>query len=139
MKRKRFFIIFAAAVCVFVVFRDSKSNVAYYVKNNQNKLESFVENVIETNDLSTKTTYNGWDVFYRKEANMVEFITFAFGIAPSSTYKGFYYSPNDTPLGFQGVNLTFTKNDTGWVYNDGNNIEYTEKVMDHWYWFEMNF
>lgn len=137
MKRKRFFII-CATVCFFLFF-NSKSSVTRYVNHNQEKLGEFVEKIIETSSSNTYTTYHGWEVSYWKDANMVEFITFAFGIAPSSIYKGFYYSPNDTPLGFQGVNVNFEKNGAGWVYDDGNNIEHTEKIMDHWYWFKMKF
>ena len=57
------------------------------------------------------------------------------------TYKGFYYSPENQPLGFQGTDMDFIEDGQGWRWKeeDGDNWDYTEKIMDKWYFFEMHF
>lgn len=52
--------------------------------------------------------WNGWKVYYYAD-DMVEFCTGSFGLIPSTTYKGFYYSEDDEPHGFQDVPVEFVK------------------------------
>jgi type I restriction enzyme M protein len=39
-----------------------------------------------------------------------------FGLIPSTTYKGFYYSEDDEPHGFQDVPVEFVKSGNGWSW-----------------------
>lgn len=52
--------------------------------------------------------WNGWKVYYYAD-DMVEFCTGSFGLVPSTTYKGFYYSEDDELHGFQDVPVEFVK------------------------------
>ena len=61
---------------------------------------------------------------------MVEFCTGSFGLIPSTTYKGFYYSEDDEPHGFQDVPVEFVKSGNGWSWaeSEGDNTQYTERI-----------
>ncbi len=62
---------------------------------------------------------------------IIQFDRYAFGIVTSGSYAGMYYSPEDMPVGFQGV---FADRPGA----DGPDGE-TEKICDHWYWFIARF
>ncbi|WP_312281081.1 hypothetical protein [Oscillibacter sp.] len=147
MKRKAYrsvLIIFILALCFLLILmahRDSKATISSYIEQNHEELKEFADGIAEVNNADMQTTYQDWTVFYWRDANMVEFVTETRGLIPSSSYKGFYYSPDNMPLGYQGVKTNFIKVNNGWRSEtvDGDNSEYTEKIMAHWYWFEMNF
>ena len=84
--------------------------------------------------------WNGWKVYYYAD-DMVEFCTGSFGLIPSTTYKGFYYSEDDEPHGFQDVPVEFVKSGNGWSWaeSEGDNTQYTERIAAHWYWYEAKF
>ncbi len=71
----------------------------------------------------------------------LSFLTRGKGFGSQMTYEVVYYSPNDTPLGFQGTDAEFVPHESGWMWQEehGDNWEYTEKITDHWYWFELYF
>lgn len=148
MKRKKYIsigIIVLIVICLssyFFFFRkNSKFYVYQYVKQSHVGLEQFAENRLKENDNTEQKKYHGWDVSSYDTTNMVEFIVSDFGIGSSTTYKGFYYSPDDEPLGFQGTDVDWQPEGDGWKWkeSEGDNFEYTEKIMDKWYWFEMHF
>lgn len=72
---------------------------------------------------------------------MVEFFSGAKDLCSEMTYTGFYYSPDDTPRGFQGSEVEFVPHESGWLWQEenGDNRQYTEKIIDHWYWYEVHF
>lgn len=85
----------------------------------------------------------GHDAQYRNynDHSIVEFKLFAFGLVPSTSYYGCYYSPDDVPAPFQYVNLPLSqKNDGTWEWADeGDNHGTTVKIKDCWYYFEAHF
>lgn len=117
----------------------SKWMIWQYVLRNQEKLTAYAQNVIDEQPLNPKY-YNGWRVYYYSE-NMVEFCTSSFGLTPSTTYKGFYYSADDLPHGFQNVPVDFHETENGWEWTElvGDNIQYTERITLNWYWYEAKF
>lgn len=118
-----------------------KTRIQNYVRENQVQLETFAEDFMKTAYTGQETSYNSFQVNYWENANMVEFTVCSWGIAPSGSYGGFYYSLEDKPIGFQGTDLSFIKNDDQWIYEEENsdNRGVIEKIVDHWYWFEMSF
>ncbi len=72
----------------------------------------------------------------------VEFYCGGSGLVPSSSYYGFYYSPDGVPL---AVDVTLTENlaqeggGFGWEEPDGDNWYYTERIMDNWYYYESHY
>lgn len=138
-----------AAVCVLCILvtayaevfqkRSVKADIIEYVQTNQEALEQFATGLMA--DPPEDTAYNGWQVSYYPAAGMVEFTTKGTGIGSATAYEGFYYSEDDRPMGFQGTELDFTRDDTGWSWEeaDGDNHERTERITARWYWFQMNF
>lgn len=112
-----------------------------YVKANRSDLESFSADIIKNNPSDTRTAYHGWDVCYWKDARMVEFQATAFGIGSSTCYCGFYYSPDDSLLGFQGTDVDFIKDGDNWKWEEkqGDNKEYLKKIAKNWYWYKIYF
>jgi hypothetical protein len=125
----------------FAIYRNSKSAIINYIHKHNTELEQFAESIIRSNDYNTTGTYNEWEVFYWSESNKVEFLVSSRGIVPASIYEGFYYSPDDKPIGFQGEIVEFIVDGTGWKWEErsGDNFQYTEKIIDKWYWFKMSF
>ena len=138
-----------AAVCVLCILvivyatvfqkRAEKTDIIEYVQTNQDALEQFTTALMA--DPPKGTAYNGWQVAYYPATGMVEFITKGTGIGSATAYEGFYYSEDDRPIGFQGTEVDFVRDDTGWSWEeaDGDNHERTEKITAHWYWFQMDF
>ena len=118
---------------VWVVLRPSKAAAVRYVQGHQAELTAYVETLLAT-DPAQLEDYHGY-------SGMVEFQTSVFGLAPSSTYSGFYYSPEDVPLGFQSAQVDFVESGGCWLWEEpeGDNRQYTEKIADHWYWYEASF
>ena len=132
----------AAAGCLYAAAlhkHSTKEGDINYVQVNQAALEQFAFGLLE--DPVGETRYNGWQVNGYQDAGMVEFITKGTGIGSSTAYEGFYYSEDDRPIGFQGTELDFVQDGTGWSWKeeDGDNCEYIEKITAHWYWFRMSF
>ena len=132
----------AAAGCLYAAAlhkHSTKEGVINYVQANQAALEPFVFDLLE--DPVGETRYNGWQVNCYQDAGMVEFITKGTGIGSSTAYEGFYYSEDDRPIGFQGTELDFVRDGTGWSWREenGDNHEQIEKITAHWYWFRMSF
>lgn len=75
------------------------------------------------------------------EHSMTEFLISASGFGSESTYYGCYYSPDDVPLAFQNVDVTLTQcGHDSWKWSaDGDNNGKTQKIIDHWYYFEAEF
>ena len=76
------------------------------------------------------------------KGSCVEFYCGGAGLVPSSSYYGFYYSPMDVPI---AVDITETENLTskddgwGWKEPNGDNIYYTERIMECWYYYESHY
>lgn len=120
--------------------RDSEQAAIKLVQKNRAELEALVESIISTGTVQNPTSLKGYQITYWENRNMVEF-TKGSGFGASTVYHGFYYSPLDIPLGFQGTSVEFSQEEDSWVWREenGDNWERTKKIADHWYWFEMHF
>lgn len=133
------FILLVIAVASFV--SGKSASIRRFVKSNSVELTQYAQNMIKTGSNGECETYGDYEVTYWADTDMVEFILRKHGMGSASVYEGFYYSPDDTPLGFQGNQVDFTTSDSGWTWEEsnGDNCEYTEKILEHWYWFEFHF
>lgn len=124
----------AGAAGVFAS-QNPKAAAVQYVRAHHETLQQFSENLLQNPPLNGRSSYNGWTV--DAYTQMVQFDTSAWG----KRYRGFYYSPQDIPLGFQETEMEFVPRDKGWYWEeaDGNNRMYTEKITNQWYWFDMRF
>lgn len=74
------------------------------------------------------------------DSGMIEFFVKGRGIAPASSYFGFYYSVDGVPLAFQNAKMTLTPNGDGWEWKEGgDNRGYTEHIAGNWYYYEASF
>ena len=130
----------AGILCVVILQKGStKSEIFDYVQGNQADLERFAVELIRVNGKDAK--YRNWPVAYYEDVRTVEFLTKGSGLGPVTTYEGFYYSENDVPVGFQGVELDFIQDGDGWIWREanGDNCDQTERITEHWFWFKMSF
>ena len=145
MKKKRAWlplcaVAIAGILCAVILWRgSSKSEIFDYVQENQANLERFAVELMRVNGQDAK--YKDWPVSYYEDARTVEFLTKGSGLGPATTYEGFYYSENNFPIGFQGVELDFVQDGDGWIWREtgGDNCEQTERITEHWFWFKMSF
>ncbi len=120
--------------------------VKTYVQLHQKALNEYVETF--PLDESTYQKYHGWKAIcypvFREgpgqylaenydltggDPYYIQFGRFGFGIAPSSSYAGMFYSPDDSPEGYL---RNFYPPDTD-VLSD--NEALVEKICDNWYYY----
>ena len=69
----------------------------------------------------------------------VEFSCDGWGLVPSSSYYGFYYSPQG-PRAFQGVEEELTPQDGGYAWQaEGDNHGFTREIGQGFYYYEAHF
>lgn len=128
-------------VTFFHITPNEKKNITRYINKNHIDLQFYSEN-LRKNTMNKTDCYDKWKVTYWSNNGIVEF-TPRYNNSFQSVYKGFYYSHDNIPLGFQGNIIQFNKHKSGWMWTDNHensdNWEYTEKIIDCWYWFEMHF
>lgn len=133
----------AAVVLCGILFAPRLSTALTWrrIQKQQDELEAFARELIINSSRDTKTTYKNWKVSYWAHTGSVEFEIAAFGLVPSSKYSGFYYSWHDCPLGAHGYAVTFTEQEDGWYWQErnGDNRQYTKRMAEHWFWYEMHY
>lgn len=134
-----FFIVLVIAITFFIF--DPLFSINRFVKNNYSELMEYAESMVQAGNNGECAIYGNFEVTYWADSNMVEFIVRKKGLGSSSSYEGFYYSPDNQLLAFQGNLVDFVPYKSGWIWeeNDGDNHEYIEKIMDNWYRFEIYF
>ncbi len=136
-------VLIAAMILCFlsVLFIKSEGFVFWLVEHDQENLTSMANVIIESGEEEPGHSWYFRDIDYHDSTHMVEFTTSYWGIAPSGVRKGFYYSPENIPLGYDygGELVSFLPYEEGWLWEeeDGNNTIYTERIVNHWFWFEM--
>ena len=145
MKRKYAVLLLALAIIAGIAYmlsfqsRDAKAEIFGYVQENQTALKEFAAALIKGQ--MQDTAFDGRQADYYEDAEMIEFVVRASGMGSSTAYEGFYYSAQDRPIGFQGTELDFQPDGAGWKWEEsgGDNMELTEQILPHWYWFRMSF
>ena len=141
MKKRTVILCVVIVVIVLgLLFQDNL--IRSYVSLCSTKLENYAVKVLESSE-STSGSYGIWKTKCYPEDTMVEFWTGAWGLAPSSTYKGFYYSADNTHKLFSAAyedstSLEINGDHASWTDgtdNHGTSIRITEK----WFWFEASF
>ena len=75
------------------------------------------------------------------EDDIIDFSCGGAGIGSSTSYYGFYYSEKDnlTATWCCGGNVVQEGKGWSWEEPDGDNSYYTEKIRDHFYYYEAHF
>lgn len=78
---------------------------------------------------------------YETHSGCVDFCMGGFGLVPSTVYWGVIYTTEDTPVGFQGLDVDYIWDGEGWYWQEENsdNYSYVTKLDDHWYLYKMWF
>lgn len=109
-----------------------------FIKQNREELVTIAE--AHLNSDPSITTYKGVEVepVCRGKHDIVEFYYCGVGLVPSSTYYGFYYSPDDVPTPYQNTNDKLVAvSDAQWEWSDGtDNGGRTKRVMKNWFYYE---
>ena len=131
------FIVLCSAFITKIIFKPSITEI---VKNNNIELTKIAEDIINNKSVGEHTFKNVWEISYHENSNTVEFFCNGSGLDSETYDEGFYYSPLNKPLGFQGENVEFIKYGKGFKYiGVGDNWQYTEKIMDKWYLYKAHF
>ncbi len=142
MKKKTVIICIAAVLVVVIAF-------AFLYKDNliracvsacRNHLQTYAQQMLKDKTPSGK--YGPWETLCYPEEGMVEFLTGGAGLAPNATYKGFYYSADNTHKPFsaaEGVTLTQTDADNASWTDGTDNHGISVRITENWFWFEASF
>lgn len=141
MKKKRIVLLLLMAIIVLgFVLQDSL--IQSYVSLCADKLEAYAVTLLDSADERTDSYGVGNTSCYPVEG-MVEFQTGGWGLAPSSTYKGFYYSADNTHKVFSAADgaaasLEINGDYASWTDGTDNHGSST-RIVDKWFWYEASF
>lgn len=139
--RKRLVIVIVVLFLLLcMIFREKL--IQTYVVVARKNLVAYAENLLDSD--GKRSDHCGfWKVRSYPEDQMVEFHTGGFGLAPSSTYKGFYYSADNVHKVFSMADKSLTTMDI-----EGNHATWTDgtdnhgtsmRISDNWFWYEASF
>lgn len=113
--------------------------VKNFVKANEVELVEIAEQYLDY-EQGVKTEYKNAriDGVFQGEYPIVQFYYSGFGIAPSGTYYGFYYSPDDVVATYCNEDYPMEMLDDGeWKWSGkGDNGGSIKKIKDNWYYYE---
>ena len=140
MKKKILWILMIVLLLFSICFQDVL--IQAYVSTCNAKLERYAWQLLEKQE-NTSDSYGSWKTKCYPEAGMVEFWTGGWGLVPSSTYKGFYYSADDTHKVFSVANgdtVSIKIHGDYATWTDGtDNHGTSRRIAEKWFWFEASF
>lgn len=146
-KRRKYKIVLILFICIIAItqfyrFTNSeKRKIKTIVNSNLDVLSESVDN----NNYNKAHKIEGIEKirpYYLGDNNeFVDFYCYGSGLAPSSIYYGFYYANPDEPTGFQATRVELESDGHGWKWEESNGDKYyyTEKIVDHRYYYEAGF
>jgi len=139
--RKRLLIMIVILILLLgMIFRERL--IQTYVVMVREHLVTYAENLLDSDDRQSDR-YGFWKVRSYPEDQMVEFHTGGFGLAPSSTYKGFYYSADNVHKVFSVADKSLATMDVDGdhaTWTDGTDNHGTSiRIIDNWFWYEASF
>jgi len=97
---------------------------------------------IENNILSETMALRGLqDISRDYKDSSINFYCGGRGLGSETSYYGFFYSADDDMTAIWCSGSPLTRKGKGWEYQqpDGDNSYYTEKIADHFYYYEAHF
>lgn len=138
MRKKKWVYILLAAVIALAWFMNNPFlRVKTFIYLHHSRIE---EPLLDHNGVPViwgVKSHNTWE----GEHDMTEFVLFYSGFGSETTYYGCYYSWDDVPLAFQNQDVELVQNGHAyWKWKgEGDNRGATQKILDHWYYFEASF
>lgn len=131
-------------LCLLVVFAlfacergAEKAEITAYVQSNETEILTCIR------QQNAKTLEgNGYITEVYEKAEYIAFYCFGKGFGPAGAYYGFYFSPQDKPLGIGYIaDDNLQPQGAAFVYRNSNddNTYYTEKIGDYLYYYEAHF
>ena len=115
--------------------RSGLEEIERFVTANQAVLEEIALDCLEGSQ--TAERYKGVEIegVFPGEHRIVQFFSGGFGLAPASTYCGFYYSEDGVPTAYQNVDVPLTPaGENRWRWSDGtDNGGVTRRITGHWF------
>ena len=135
--KKVLLIIAIILLCFFLIpGKNYKKQITKIVQDNQEVLQECVD----TNDYERAKKIDGIEkVNYYQSCPYTDFYCYGEGIASSGAEYGFYYSPDDTPLGLlYASEENLEKDEGGFSYYapESDDWYYTERIRKNWYYYE---
>lgn len=111
------------------------------VMEHQKELSQLVQTCQESKQIPEELPLGGLvrKMDFWNGTQAVEFFCNGWGLAPSSSYYGFYYSPAG-PLGYGGAEVELTPVDGGgYRWEDSGNHGFTKEITEGFYYYEAHF
>ena len=115
--------------------RDRLAGIARFVTVNQAALEEIAADCLRGGQTAARYKSVEIEGVFPGEHRIVQFFSSGFGLVPSSTYCGFYYSEDGVPAAYQNVDVPLTPAGEGeWRWSDGtDNGGMTRRITGHWF------
>ena len=115
--------------------RDRLAGIARFVTVNQAALEEIAADCLRGSQTAARYKSVEIEGVFPGEHRIVQFFSGGFGLAPASTYCGFYYSEDGVPAAYQNVDVPLTPaGEDAWRWSDGtDNGGMTRRITEHWF------
>lgn len=114
---------------------DHPAGIERFVAANQAALEEIAADCLRGSQTAARYKSVEIEGVFPGEHRIVQFFSGGFGLAPASTYCGFYYSEDGVPAAYQNVDVPLTPAGEGeWRWSDGtDNGGMTRRITEHWF------
>ena len=114
---------------------DHPAGIERFVAANQAALEEIAADCLRGSQMAARHKGVEIEGVFPGEHRIVQFFSGGFGLTPSSTYCGFYYSEDGIPAAYQNVDVPLTPAGEGeWRWSDGtDNGGMTRRITEHWF------
>jgi hypothetical protein len=116
-----------------------KKHPEYTYYKRKSEVEDAVKTILETGEEDGIQIPGVFKIKYRHKQNhpVIFFLTSGFGLAPSSTQYGFYYSVDSIPVEYGGLDHTLKEEGDHWRWSgEGDNHGSTKHIEGKWYTFK---
>ena len=114
---------------------DHPVGIERFVAANQAALEEIAADCLRGSQTAARYKSVEIEGVFPGEHRIVQFFSSGFGLVPSSTYCGFYYSEDGVPAAYQNVDVPLTPaGEDAWRWSDGtDNGGMTRRITEHWF------
>ncbi len=131
-------LVLGLALALWRFAADRERAVARFVRHHQTQLTELAEGWLAAGTGDRR--FKGVEVegICPGEHPIVQFFYGGWGIVPSSTYYGFFYSPDDVPVSYQNSSAPVRPDgEDRWTWSgEGDNGGVVRKLADKWYYYE---
>ena len=128
-------LLISALLLMTVRSGDHPAGIERFVAANQAALEKIAADCLSGGQTAARYKSVEIEGVFPGEHRIVQFFSSGFGLVPSSTYCGFYYSEDGVPAAYQNVDVPLTPaGEDAWRWSDGtDNGGMTRRITEHWF------